>query len=100
MASIYFFHIVSNLYDSPKQKTFAMCINEAVKILNGHFEHGIWIHDELEEESIFYHRTELNEGYAPPILIIDVIKWLVDNNLWMDWMKDFDRITITKYYVE
>jgi hypothetical protein len=77
-----------------------MCINNFIEDYSGTFAIGRWIPLPLDVESVQYHRSDLDAGYAPPVIIVDVIKYLVDNGLWMDWMKQFDRILITRKYMD
>jgi hypothetical protein len=91
--SIYVLHIITNISDFFHQKTCSICVNEFIDNYFGHFENGRWVCDEWDGNDIYYHR-ELN--YEPPVIIVDLIMWMVDKGWWVSWMKDFDRIILSK----
>jgi len=96
---IYILHIISNTRDHLHQKTFSMCINEFMDAALGHFEKGRFVPDEMIED-IIYHREFLEAGYWPPGIIVDLVKWMEDKNLWASWMGEFDTFAIFKRYLD
>ena len=96
---IYILHIISNIYNPFEQKSFSMCINEFMNEQWGHFESGKWVPDPFDTEHVVYYREEMESGIYPPAIIVDTISWLNDRSMWMLWMVNFERITITRHFV-
>ena len=99
MEPIYFVHIVKNLNDPKEQFTFSSCINDFMETNIGHFSSGKFIHDEWDGDLVYY-REQLLAGYCPPLLLVDLVMWMQDKKMWADWMGDFDRILVTKKYLD
>lgn len=97
---IYILHIISNIDNPFEQKSFIMCINDFIEHYSGKFICGAWTPLPFDTDHVQYHRSQLDDGYAPPEIIVDVIRYLIDNKLWLDWMGNFDRIMITRKYME
>ena len=76
-----------------------MCINEFMDSNYGHFEKGAIVPDELPEDIIF-HREFLDAGYWPPGIIVDLVRWLENQNIWSPWMGQFDTFAILKRYLD
>ena len=96
---IYILHIVSNISNYFDQKAYTMCINDFIDNYHGSFINGAWVPEPFEIDHVQYHQDELINGIAPPCIIVDVIKYLMDNQLWSDWMGEFDRILITRKFI-
>jgi len=95
---IYVLHIITESSNYFKQKTCSMCVNDFIDQYVGHFENGMWISDEIDVD-IVYHRQYLLDGYAPPVILIDLVRWLQDMGLWVDWMSQFDQLALVKQYI-
>lgn len=97
---IYILHILKGdpaQYEG--QFCFSTCINDFINEYCGHYEGGAFVADELPED-IHYHIDDLKiNGIYPPDIIIDLIRWLENNQLWTPWMCDFSQIAILKRYV-
>lgn len=93
--SLYVAHIITNASNIFLQKTCSICVNEFVEQQVGHFESGRFIPDELPTNYI-YHRQYLLDGYAPPQIIIDLVMWMQQNDLWLPWMSNFDQIALVQ----
>lgn len=98
--SIYILHIISNINNPFDQKSFMMCINDFINNYHGHFESGSWVPEPFDVDHVQYHLSDLQDGYLPPAIIVDVIQYLKINNLWVNWMANFDRIMITRRYID
>lgn len=97
---IYILHIISSINNPFEQKSFTMCVNDFMSNYHGQFVKGQWVPKPFDVEHVQYHRSQLDDGYAPPCIIVDVMRYLVDNKLWNEWMSNFDRIMIMKKFME
>lgn len=92
---LYVAHIISSADNVFNQKTCSLCVNDFVYKHVGHFEGGKFIPDDIDLK-VVYHRQHLIDGYAPPVILVDFIQWMIDNHLWLPWMSEFDQIALVK----